>query len=210
MKLFFDFDSTFIKSETLDQLALRQQVSAVEAITQATMAGKLDFHEALLQRLACLNTQASAWEELVNDLPVSDSVQKHRAWFVENHESIYIVSGGFKEVIIPIVAPFGIPPEHVFANHLIDGKLDITNPLAYSFGKAKVIANLTDATQEFSIMIGDGYNDLEVRQAGKVAYFFAYVENVYREVVASQADAVVENMDQLIQRLGEFRERIIA
>jgi D-3-phosphoglycerate dehydrogenase len=39
-----------------------------------------------------------------------------RAFFKQNAHNIYIISNGFKEIIIPIVQEYGIKPEQVLAN----------------------------------------------------------------------------------------------
>ena len=177
MKLFFDFDSTFIQTETLDQLALMQNITSVEGITHQAMEGKLSFHEALVKRLACLNVDEKFFPSLIERLPVSVSVRRHQDWFLKNSEHIYIISGGLKEIIVPIVSPFGIKESHVFANNFMNGKLNESNPLAHAYGKSQVIESLV-IPHERSILIGDGYTDLQVRKDGKVTQFYAYVENL--------------------------------
>jgi D-3-phosphoglycerate dehydrogenase len=199
MKIFFDFDSTFIQTETLDQLAFLQGVTAVEEITHQAMEGKLNFHEALVKRLSLLTINAHECSRLIAHLPVSVSIQRHSGWFIQNNQNIYIISGGFKEIIVPIVAPYGISADQVFANNFIDGKLNMNNPLAYADGKTSVIASLTHIDQEFSVMVGDGYTDLQVKRDGAVTRFYAYVENVYRDAIVAEADRTIHSIEDLLE-----------
>jgi D-3-phosphoglycerate dehydrogenase len=47
-------------------------------------------------------------------------------------------------------------------------------------------------------MIGDGYTDYEVKEAGKANKFYAFVENVRREKIVKKADKVVESFDEIL------------
>lgn len=221
MKLFFDFDSTFVQGETLDVLAqiLIDEgrvdgvvLDQISAITDQAMSGELDFHEALIQRLACLpltkQDMASAVKRL--SAQIAPSILKNQAWFLSNKESIYVVSGGFKEMIIPVVAAYGIVPEHIFANEFVYdafGNVQTAcsnNPLAHSAGKATVISRFKKQPSELFILIGDGYNDYQVKERGSVDQFYAYVENVKRESVMKVADKVICDCDELINLLEGF------
>jgi D-3-phosphoglycerate dehydrogenase / 2-oxoglutarate reductase len=222
MKLFFDFDSTFVQSETLDVLAAilidedrvnSSVLSKIASITDQAMSGELDFHEALIQRLACLPLTKRDMSSAIKRLStqVAPSIEKNKAWFLSNKANIYIVSGGFKEIIIPVVAPYGILPEHIFANDFVYdafGKMQTAcsnNPLAHSAGKATVISRFKkQPKKEPFILVGDGYNDYQVKEKGCIDQFYAYVENVKRESVMNAADEVVHDCDELINLLEGF------
>jgi len=73
----------------------------------------------------------------------------------ENNDKIIIISGGFYELIYPVVSKFGIKKENIFANTFIydkDGKIigvDKNNPLSKNNGKVKTIKNIKNILLSF-------------------------------------------------------------
>ncbi len=214
----FDFDSTFIKVEslnTLAEIALADHPQRVEItqeidhITEQTMAGQYPFSEALNQRIKLLPLNKRHIQEAQEALKsqVSDSIQSNRAFFKAYREQIYIVSGGFFELILPIANLFHIKPDHVFANKFsfdfagqVTG-IDLNNPLSQDQGKVKLMHQL-GLPPEHTIVIGDGYNDYEIKEAGLVKTFFAFAENVERKSVTQHADAVLKDLNGLFLLLN--------
>lgn len=208
-----DFDSTFTKVEGLDELAaisLANQdnkaeiVGQIKAITDQGMSGNLPFKESLERRLKLLKANKKHLSLLVERLKdkVSDSMKRNRAFFEDFSDQIFIISSGFKEFIVPIVIEFGIKLENIYANEfifnendeIIDFKRD--NPLSQDNGKVKLIASLNLQGDVF--VIGDGYTDYEIRKAGLANKFYAFTENVSREIVTENADHVVPNLDEFL------------
>ena len=216
MKFFFDFDSTFIQSETLDDLAQilitqgkceARVLDQIANITSQAMAGGLDFYQSLVARLALLPFEEADLHHLIEVLSdkISHSIAANQAWFLAHAKDTYIISGGFKEIIVPVVARFGIHADHVFANEFREGKLLEDNPLAYSNGKAQVIKELMSDKEGPVVLVGDGYTDYEVKEQGVADYFLAYAENVKRQSVISKADYVIHSFDDLQHALKELK-----
>jgi D-3-phosphoglycerate dehydrogenase len=122
-----DFDSTFIQSEGLDvlaELSLEKHsdkesiVNQIKYLTQQGMEGKISFAESLRERVALLQTNRQFIKQAAQILKkhISPSIQRNKAFFQEHKNQIYIISGGFHELIQPVVKSFGIPPKHIFAN----------------------------------------------------------------------------------------------
>jgi D-3-phosphoglycerate dehydrogenase len=92
-----------------------------------------------------------------------------------------VISAGFKEFIIPIVEQFHIPADRVYANTFsFDGSgfivgFDKENPLSKHNGKIECLKglNLSGDIQ----VIGDGYSDYVMREAGIAKKFFC----IYRK-----------------------------
>ena len=110
----FDFDSTFIQVEALDVLcgviyennATGQQVlTEIQRLTDLGMEGKLSLKESLTKRIDLLQANRDQLANVITKLKskVSDSVVRNRNFFKQNADNIYIISNGFKEIIIPIV-----------------------------------------------------------------------------------------------------------
>jgi len=209
-----DFDNTFIKSEGLEELAAialknnPQKETVLEKIKELTMLGKEDkisFEESLNKRLELLKANRQDVEKLAAHLKknISDSILRNKKFFKTFKDNIYIISGGFKDFIIPVIKPFGIPESHVFANTFIyDNKGDITdfdktNPLSQENGKAKLVKslNLTDAD---TYVIGNEYTDYKLKELGLVKEFIAFTENIERDVVVNKADRVAPTFDEFL------------
>jgi D-3-phosphoglycerate dehydrogenase len=208
-----DFDSTFTKVEALDELASialdgspqrEQIVEQIADLTNRGMDGSLSFRESLEQRIALLNANRSHLERLITSLKakVSDSVKRNRTFFETYADNILIISSGFREFIVPVVAEYGIKPENVYANEfLFDDKGNIIGfnddiPLAHNNGKVTQLAQLNLQGEVY--VIGDGYTDYEMRKAGLANSFYAFTENVVRESVTGIADHVTPSLDEFL------------
>ena len=211
--LVIDFDSTFVQVEGMEELAaislrnhpegglLQQQI---KELTDAAMEGRLSFQEGLARRLALLHANRSDLAELVATLgsKVSESVQRNKAFFEAFADKIYIVSSGFREFIVPVVTPYGILPENVYANTFTyspEGQItgcDTDNVLSRDRGKVILLQKLKLTGDVY--VIGDGYTDYEIRAAGLANRFYAFTENVRRESVVSRADHEAAGFDEFL------------
>ncbi len=208
-----DFDSTFISLEALDELfritikknpQRNKLLKEFEELTNKTMDGKLSFAKSLSIRVEMLKANRTHLDTLVKKLSsnISTSVIRNKSFFKKYGKQIFIVSGGFKEIIFPIVKKFNIPEENVFANTLeFDRKGNITgfdksNLLSQDSGKIKLMKKLGLKGELY--VIGDGYTDYELKEAGIAHKFFAFTENVEREIVASKADHITPSMDEFL------------
>lgn len=213
----FDFDSTLVRIESLEALAdlaldgaddgaaIRDEVGR---LTDAAMAGEIGFGEALRRRLALLPLHRRHVEALAARVAdeLVPSVQRNLAFFRQHADRIVIVSGGFREIVAPVAARLGVAADRVLANDLVydaDGRVtgvDPANPLAEAGGKARAIDAL--APSRPLVMVGDGWTDAEVRQAGAADRFYAFTEVVRRLPVIGAADAEVASIDELLHAEG--------
>ncbi|PIE99702.1 MAG: phosphoglycerate dehydrogenase [Maribacter sp.] len=212
-KYVFDFDSTLTSVEALDVLAemtLRGKpnrdgiIGEIQRITNLGIDGDISFTESLEQRIKLLEAHKDDLDGLVDELrqKISKSIESNKEFFEKFSDDIYVISCGFKEFIVPIVKEYNIPPERVFANTFEfdeQGKIigfDEGNVLATHNGKIECLKNL-DLEGEVQV-IGDGYSDYVMCEAGIADKFFAYTENVHREKAAENADHVTPNMDEFL------------
>ena len=208
-----DFDSTFIKVETLDVLAevcladdplFQQKLDEIKEITSICMSGGMSFRASLTQRLAILNAHKSHLPLLIEKLKkqISTSFDANADFFQQHKDHIYIISSGFKACIVPVVAPFGISEQHVFANEFVfddNGYIvgfNTANPLSNDNGKVAILQQLKPDGDLY--MIGDGYNDYEVKKAGLVNKFYAFTENIERKKVTQLADHITPTLDEIL------------
>jgi phosphoserine phosphatase len=167
--LIADMDSTIITSESLDQLAQIAGIGcAVEAITKRSIAGEIDFSEALIDRVELLAGKPSKLlEALLDQVIVTDGavslVQTMRA----NHSKCYLVSGGFDFMLSRIANLCGFHGYH--GNHIVINENVITGeilrPILDRKAKAEyLIKYCTHMGIDVSstAAIGDGANDLDL------------------------------------------------
>ncbi len=208
-----DFDSTFTKVEALDilgEISLNnhperdERLKKIKDVTDLGMAGELSLRESLDARIKILDAKKSHLEELVNRLSklISKSIDRNKDFFLTNADNTYIVSNGFKDFIVPVVAQLGIKSDHVFANEFVyDDHGNITdfnreNVLSSNGGKVKQIEQLKLEGEIH--MIGDGYTDYEVKEAGVANKFYAYTENIERDKVKAKADHIAPSFDEIL------------
>ncbi|QTC93027.1 phosphoglycerate dehydrogenase [Brevundimonas goettingensis] len=213
----FDFDSTLVRIETLEALADIALAGHPEAdnvraeiakLTDQAMSGEVDFGTALRRRLALLPLTRAHVEQLADRILDEGtwSVRRNLRFFQENADKIVILSGGFREIIAPVAEGLGVAPERVLANDLVynaEGRVtgvDDQNPLSWDNGKPKVIEALGLARP--IVMVGDGWNDAEVKLAGAADRFYAFTEIARREKVVAVADAEAPSMDELLHAEG--------
>lgn len=163
----FDMDSTLIQAEVMDELARLYGVyDQVSSITEAAMAGDIDFNESFIKRLAMLK-----------DMP-TDDLEKIRAKIklTPNAEILFthlnkkgietlLVSGGFDYFASYFAEKLGIKEYH--ANILEAKQKKLTGvailPILDSDFKRRILEQKQmDLTLSASqvLAVGDGANDI--------------------------------------------------
>ena len=208
-----DFDSTFTKVEAMDelcQIALQnhpeknQRLSQIQSLTDQAMEGNLSFRESLHKRIGILEANKKHLPELIEKLSekVSESFKRNQTFFDTYKDTILIVSSGFKDFIVPIVKKYGVKSENIYANEFTfdeDGKIngfDKENVLSEDNGKVKLLKKLN--LQGDIYVIGDGYTDYEIKEAGLANEFYAFTENIKRNKVVDKADREAQNLDEFL------------
>ncbi|MFB6455008.1 HAD-IB family phosphatase [Chitinophaga sp. Hz27] len=208
-----DFDSTFTQVEALDELARislqhhpdREAIyKKIEDLTNQAMEGKLSFRESLAGRVKLLEANKEHLKLLVKHLKklVSPSFARNKQFFKDHADDVLIVSGGFKEFITPVVLPYHIKKENIYANTFTfdsEGRIngyDEANPLSFEGGKVKLLKELQLQGEIHGI--GDGYSDFQLKEFGMIRKFYAFTENVSRKSVVEKADYVTPSLDEFL------------
>lgn len=208
----FDFDSTFVSAEGFDlllEISLKndknknEKISKIKEITKLGMNGDISISESLSLRVNLLNAGVEEINRTITKLKnsVSTSIKRNKKFFKDNAEKIYIISSGFKEIIKPVTDEYFIPEKNIFANNFIIRNNKITgidkkNLLATDKGKVKVLKQLNLKGDIY--VIGDGYTDYELKEAGVAKKFFAFTENIFREKVTDKADHITPSFDEFL------------
>ena len=205
-----DYDSTFIKVESLDELSKisngddKTINNKISEITNLGMEGKISFSDSLRKRIELIECNKEDIVKTVEILEkkVSDSFKNNISFLKNNAENILIISSGFHELIEPIVIQYGIKKENIFANKFLydNDKVigyDKKNPLSKSQGKVNILKELKLKGEVH--VIGDGYTDYEIKKEGLANYFYLFIENIKRESVVKSADYLLKSLDQFIK-----------
>ena len=216
--LIIDFDSTFIKVETLDELAKlilkndpekESKIHKITEITNSAMVGEIDFQTALVKRLDILSLTKQDIIEVTNIIStlISHSFKRNKEFIKSISQNIWIVSGGFKDVIDPIVMDYGIKSNRVLANTFLYKNqsvigCDENNDLFKDKGKIIAIEKQYISGKKF--MVGDGYTDYEVFKSGTADHFICFTENLLREKVSQLAIHHANTFEELIKIIEDL------
>ncbi|KAI4343959.1 hypothetical protein L6164_011245 [Bauhinia variegata] len=208
----FDVDSTVCIDEGIDELAeFCGAGKAVAEWTARAMGGSVPFEDALAARLSLFNPSLSQVQNFLVRRPpmLSSGIEELIGKLKANQIQVYLISGGFRQMINPVASILGIPHENIFANQLLFGNsgeflgFDKNEPTSRSGGKATAVQQIRKARQYKSlVMVGDGATDLEARRPGGADLFICYAGIQLRESVAANADWLVFNFNDLINSLG--------
>lgn len=209
----FDFDSTFVQVEALEELAAislkshpkrEPRLKEIESLTRLGVDGKIPFNESLDKRVGMIQARREHIDTLVARLrkKVSVSIRRNKDFFKNNKDRIWIISAGFKEFILPIVKEYQLNPAQVLANtftYAKDGRItgvDHSNLLSRHNGKRDQLKALKLKGEVF--VIGDSYSDYLMKTGGNNIHFVAFTENVKREGLAEKADHVAPSFDEFL------------
>uniref|UniRef100_A0A2P2K378 phosphoserine phosphatase n=1 Tax=Rhizophora mucronata TaxID=61149 RepID=A0A2P2K378_RHIMU len=204
----FDVDSTVCQDEGIDELAdFCGAGKAVAEWTARAMGGSVPFEQALAARLSLFKPSLSQVQEFLEKRPskISPGIDALMKKLKAKNTDVYLISGGFRQMINPVASMLGIPPENIFANQLLFGSsgeflgFDENEPTSRSRGKANAVQQIRKVHgYKALVMIGDGATDLEARKPGGADLFICYAGVQLREAVAAKADWLVLNFTDLI------------
>ena len=206
----FDVDSTVVTEEGIDVLAECCGAGpAVAEWTRKAMGGSVPFHVALEERLNLFKPSRHDVENCLakHPLKISEGMPELINLLQNKKKHVYLVSGGFRQMIHPVAETLNIPLTRVFANNLLFDDVsgaykgfDPNEPTSRAGGKAVVIGKLIESFgYDPIIMIGDGATDLEARPPASA--FIGYGGVVVRETVKKGSDWYVLNINELIDEL---------
>ncbi len=205
----FDVDSTVITEEGIDVLATSLGVGdAVSKLTASAMGGTTLFQNALKARLDLIKPSIENLENIQKEHPLQFTPRLKELIEIlhKKGKNIYLVSGGFRQMINPIALQLGISVSNIYANNLFfteDGEyngFDTNEPTSKDGGKAKVIQDLIDKYDyKCVIMIGDGATDMQARPPAKA--FIGYGGIIEREKVKNGADWFIKDFNEILSIL---------
>ncbi len=207
-----DADSTLLRDEVIDLLAEAcGRAEEVSAITEAAMAGELDFAASLSARVALLEgLDASVLDDVRAKLRLTPGARTLLRTLSRLGYVAAVVSGGFVEVLEPLLAELGVP--YLAANRLeiVDGVLTgrLVGDIVDRAGKAAALERFAaevGVPLEQTVAVGDGANDIDMISVAGLGIAFNA-----KAVVREHADAAlsVPYLDAVLYFLGISREEI--
>jgi D-3-phosphoglycerate dehydrogenase len=212
----FDFDSTIVSIETLDTL-IKQNLRddegkrRIDEITTRAMNGELDFNASIIARLRLAGATVEHFSQMARHIGdfLTPGIADLLNFLERKGQELFIVSGGFLEIIRPVAARLGIPDENCFANEYIadaDGNVVglKEGPLIYEGGKSAVVRGLRERNRlpGVVVMLGDGMSDYRVYAEGLADLFVGCGFHVARPNVRAYSPLFADTPDALWTCLG--------
>ena len=207
-----DVDSTLIQQEVIELLASKAGVNAeVVKITDAAMRGELDFEQSLIARVALLRgLPESAISQVQSEIVLTPGARTLIRTLQRLGHTVCVVSGGFHNVIDPLLKELSITHYRANTLEIAGGKLTgkVIGPIIDRAAKAQALkdfATIEKINIDQTIAIGDGANDLDmIAMAGLGIAFNA------KPAVKAAADSSVSApyLDSVLYLLGIAREEI--
>ena len=201
----FDFDSTLMDGETIDFLArplgLEERVAK---ITEEAMAGRLDFFESLIERVALLKgLEYAQAEEICRNLPLMPGAEETVAKLKENGYKVICFSGGFRIGTSPAKDKLGLDADFSNILHQKDGILTglVGGDMMFGFSKGDMIQRvqaMLGVSKENTLVAGDGANDVSMFPFAEKRVAFCA-----KEVLKKEANIIVDTKDltQILQHI---------
>jgi len=188
-----DVDSTFIQQEAIELLAARAGVlEKVSAITESAMRGELDFEASLRARVALLKGLPEfVIQQVQEEISLTDGAEDLVSELHAKGHSVALVSGGFIDIIKPMIQSLSIKYYKANTLEIVDGFLTgrLIGPVIDRAAKASALrefATSSEVAMENTVAIGDGANDLDMMAIAGLSIAFNA-----KPIVAQSADLMI-------------------
>lgn len=191
----FDFDSTLMDGETIDELAKAHGTSdEVAKITHLAMEGQMDFYESLKKRVAFLRGMSERCAiSVCHNLPLMKGARETIVTLKSKGYIVVCFSGGFSLATAHFREVLGLDADFSNTLHTKDGILSGCVGGAMMFGDSKgvmiaTLQRLLRIAPKDTIAVGDGANDIAM---------FAFAD---KKVAFCAKDALKKEANIIISR----------
>jgi phosphoserine phosphatase len=174
-----DVDSTFIQQEAIELLAAKAGVlDEVARITEAAMRGELDFAQSLIARVELLRGLGEdSIIQVQREIQLTDGAAELVAQLHENGHCVSLVSGGFTNILQPIVDELKIDFYRANTLEIKEGHLTgkVVGDIVDRAAKAQALkefAQQSSVDLVNTVAIGDGANDLDMMAIAGISIAF--------------------------------------
>ena len=209
-----DMDSTLIREEVIDLIALKFGVGdKVAVITESAMRGEIDFETSLRNRVSLLKgADESLLSQVAEEITLTPGARTLIATLHKLGHKVGVVSGGFLNVIEPLLNSLKIDFYKANILEIQNGKLtgNLLGAIIDREAKADSLREFAKAEGvELSqtIAIGDGANDLGMIEIAGLGVAFNA-----KPKVKSVADTSINTpyLDSVLYLMGITREEVEA
>ncbi len=207
-----DMDSTLIQQEVIDLLADKCGVGKeVVAITESAMRGELDFAASLTTRVKLLaGADAQVIQSVKAGITLTPGARTLIRTLHKLGHKVGVVSGGFLDVIEPLLQELEIDFYRANKLEIIDGKLtgNLLGSIIDRTAKAEALREFAAAENvnlAQTIAIGDGANDLGMLELAGLGIAFNA-----KPAVRAAADSSINSpyLDSVLYLMGITRSEI--
>ncbi|KAK8803356.1 hypothetical protein WA158_001050 [Blastocystis sp. Blastoise] len=209
----FDVDSTISQHEGLEQFAQYNcnlsQLEFIKKITNQAMLGEINYEKSLEKRLDIIKPTQQSFSSFIQKFPIhyTKGVLGFIRFLQKSQKEIFLISGGFLEMIQPIKKELNLDDNHIFCNTLSfhdDGtydSFDHSKLTCKNLGKLHVVKLIKERhPSDLVVMIGDGMTDVET--ASVVDAFIGYGGVSYRQKVEALSMLYIDDFS-ILQSLCE-------
>jgi phosphoserine phosphatase len=207
-----DMDSTLIQQEVIDLLADKCGVGKeVAAITESAMRGELDFVASLTTRVKLLaGADADVIQSVKAGITLTPGARTLIRTLHKLGHKVGVVSGGFLDVIEPLLQELEIDFYRANRLEMVDGKLtgNLIGSIIDRAAKAEALREFAaseNVNLAQTIAIGDGANDLEMLEIAGLGIAFNA-----KPAVRAAADSSINSpyLDSVLYLMGITRSEI--
>jgi phosphoserine phosphatase len=207
-----DMDSTLIQQEVIDLLADKCGVGKeVIAITESAMRGELDFAASLTTRVKLLaGADAQVIQSVKAGITLTPGARTLIRTLHKLGHKVGVVSGGFLDVIEPLLQELEIDFYKANKLEIVDGKLtgNLLGSIIDRTAKAEALREFAAAENvnlAQTIAIGDGANDLGMLELAGLGIAFNA-----KPAVRAAADSSINSpyLDSVLYLMGITRSEI--
>lgn len=207
----FDFDSTLVSCESLEEIA-RSKVDAatlkeIQLVTSQGMSGETDFLTSLKKRLRLLAISKEDCLRFAERASVylTPGMDKLIADLQAKGIAVWIVSGALREILLPAGKLLQIPENHLLGVTLDwkpGAEIDESIPINRSkWEGAKEVFSLWTSP---AIAIGDGMTDYALYEQGLVDHFIAFTQHARRNALLAKRTLEARSVLELRKSLDEI------
>ncbi|TDO96420.1 phosphoserine phosphatase SerB [Marinomonas balearica] len=208
----FDMDSTLIKAEVMDELAVEMGIGEqISAVTASAMRGEIDFTESFTQRLALLNGLSSdVMDSVYKRIVHMDGIGTLMSTLHAFGWKTAILSGGFTYFADRVKSDYGMKEVHANVLEIVDGNLTGKHigPIVDGKRKEELLEALVeqyDVDWSNTIACGDGANDLLMLNRASLGVAL-HAKPIVREQAPCPTSYL--GLDGILYLMGMTSERI--
>lgn len=214
--IFCDFDGTITLSDNIVAIMKHFDPEGFKPIMENTIKQKISLRQGVGEMFALM--PSSKKEEIVSyvlsQAGIRGGFREFLDYVKEENIEFFVTSGGMDFFIDPLLAPFGIPADHIFCNHadFSGEQIEIVwphpcqPPCSNGCGMCKTTVMRKFPKEEYErILIGDSLTDFEGAKIADLVYSRSILTDKCAELGVKHVP--FETFFEIIQDLNKKQEQ---